>query len=554
MDNRYLQKNRSFILMATLFVCSCLFWLGQTIPAEAGGYPRAIAHGCGAIQGDTVTNTQEALEQAIANGYQYIEVDMAFTTDGKIAMIHDWESSASYYLGLGQNKAVPFEQYQKCKVMNKYTPLTLDRLAEILHKHPDVHIITDTKEDNIAILTSIQKQYPDLVQQMIPQIYQYEEYSAVKKLGYSQIILTLYKMTSERNGVRIAEFVKENDIYAVTMSIDLTNSGLAKTLQSYGIAVYMHTVNRLQQTVQALNAGAYGVYTDTLLPEEVTYPSWQYYLARSTDDNQQLAIEVQQDELRFNMRSSNQKGSVAYYIGEQLLVKGDINQILKVDFSKIATGQHTVSARIFDGSGQQVSTKKYLIWKDQSCALLLAPQCQYILDQFSSLGDFSGALENQTANVQNIASKSFFVKRGSAVYYNEGRTGLYLSGNTLLPAIAADSQGNIYTSMYDTVIALGATNAYLSNITKAMDIKYQEKDYQVSVEGITKGYKQNIPVLKTKVQLYRNRAMADGRLYQELTGRNYIQQNGYLIILPQGAAVNEFQQQALVEIAKQLYE
>lgn len=306
MDNMYLQKNKPILFML-LLLFSCFFWLMQAASAEAGGYPRAIAHGCGAIQGDTVTNSQEALEQAIANGYQYIEVDLAFTTDGQIAMIHDWQSSASFYLGLGQNKAVPFAQYQKCKVMNKYTPLTLDYMAKVLQKHPEVHIITDTKEDNIAILTSIRKQYPDLVKQIVPQIYQYDEFEQVKQLGYDQIILTLYKMTSERNGAKIAKFVQDNDIYAVTMSVDLTNTDLAKTLQGYGIAVYMHTVNRLQQVVQALNAGAYGVYTDTLLPEEVTYPSWQYYLARSTDDNQQLSIEVQQGDLSLNMRSSNQK-------------------------------------------------------------------------------------------------------------------------------------------------------------------------------------------------------------------------------------------------------
>ena len=112
MNNMELQKNHFILgIIGTLAVC-CICWLLLGQPAQAAGYPRAIAHGCGAIQGDTVTNSQEALEQVIANGFQYIEVDMAFTTDGQIAMIHDWESSASYYLGLGQNKAVPFAQYQ----------------------------------------------------------------------------------------------------------------------------------------------------------------------------------------------------------------------------------------------------------------------------------------------------------------------------------------------------------------------------------------------------------------------------------------------------------
>lgn len=184
--------------------------------------------------------------------------------------------------------------------------------------------------------------------------------------------MTLYKMTNERNGARIAKFVQENDIFAVTMAYELADTGLAKTLQSYGIAVYMHTINTLQQTVNALNAGAYGIYTDTLLPQEVTYPSWQYYLAPSKNSKQQLSIELQQNGLQLNMRSSNKKGTVAYYIGDTLLVKGSINQILKADVDDIATGQHTITAKIYNGENQQVAAKNYLLWKDQSCMLLLA--------------------------------------------------------------------------------------------------------------------------------------------------------------------------------------
>lgn len=548
------QKSKNVFFIALLFLCSMLFWLGSGQAAQAGSYPRVIAHGCGAIQGETVTNSQEALEQAIANGYQFIEVDMAFTSDGEIAMIHDWESSGSYYLGLGQNKAITCAQYQQCRVLNRYTPLTLETLADIVEAHPQVHIITDTKEDNLALLTAIRKQEPQLVGQIIPQIYQYSEYEAVKDLGYDQIILTLYKMTDERDGNRIARFVQDHSIYAVTMSVDLARTGLAKTLQSYGIAVYMHTVNSLSQTMTALNAGAYGIYTDTLLPQEVTYPSWQYYLARSSDSSQQLSIELQQGQLRFNMRSPNAKGSVAYYIGEQLLVKGGINQVLKADLSAIATGAHTVTARIYNDKGAQVATKQYALWKDQSCVLLLAPECRYILEQFTTLGDFSAALQNQSQTVQDIARKSFFAKRGSAVYYHNGATGLYRSGNTLLPAIAADSQGNIYTSLYDTATALGASGVQMNGTTKAMEIIWQGKTCQAGITGTTRSYRSKIPVLQAKVQLYRNRAMAGGDLYQELTGRSLIQQDGYLILLPKGTVVTEAEQQQLLEIARQLYQ
>ena len=537
-----------------VFCCSLLFWLAGEQMAFAGSLPRVIAHGCGTIQGETITNSKEALESAISNGYQYIELDLAFTSDGQIAMIHDWDSSGGYYLGLGKNQAISYAQYQQCKVRNQFTPLTLDILAEILQKHPQVSIITDTKEDNIALLTAIQKQKPQIVKQIIPQIYQYSEYDAVKKLGYSKVILTLYKMTGEKNGTRIADFVQNRSICAVTMSVDLAQTGLAKTLYKQGIPVYMHTVNSLPQTVAAMQAGAYGIYSDTLLPAEVTYPSWQYYLARSGNQNQQLFIELQQGQFKLQMRSCNGAGSVSYYMGEQLLGKGALNQELKLDLSNISTGIHRITAQICNGNGQLVSSKQYEIWKDQNCVLLVAPQCRYVLEQFHTLGDFSQALQQQPQAVQETAQHCFFAKLGSAVYYNNGRVGLYLSGNTLLPTIAADSSGNIYTPLYDTAIVLGASNVQMNNATKAMDITWQGKTYQAGISATTKYYRGKDSVLQTKVQLYRNRAMASGQLYQELTGRSMIQQDGYLILLPNGTTATESQQKQLLEVAYQLYQ
>ena len=48
--------------------------------------------------------------------------------------------------------------------------------------------------------------------------------------------------------------------------------------------------------------------------------------------------------------------------------------------------------------------------------------------------------------------------------------------------------------------------------------------------------------------------MVGGDLYQEMTGRRLIQQDGYLILLPKGTVVTEAEQQQLLEIARQLYQ
>ena len=522
-------------------------------PAEAESYPRVIAHGCGAIQGDTVTNSQEALEQAIANGYTYIEVDLAFTSDGNIAMIHDWASSGNYYLGVG-NKAVSYERYAKSKVLNQYTPLTMERLAKILEEHPQVHIITDTKENNVNILSTVQKQYPQLIAQIIPQIYQYSEYDAIKALGYKDIILTLYKMSTEQDGNRVAKFAKEHSLFAVTMAAQKSNYALAKTLQGYGVAVYMHTVNTLSQAMEALNAGAYGIYTDNLFPEEVTYPGWQYYLTRSNDHTAQLSAELQQDGLQLYMNGATKSSTVVYRIQQQVIGRGTVNTTVRVDLTQIPTGKYTMEACIYNKNGQQIATKRYGLRKDNNTALLVAPQCMYILDQFNVPSDFARVLEGKDSTVRAIAQKSLFLKCNSAVYYNNGRMGVFLSGNRLLTAISADDRGNVYTSLYDTAIQLGASKVQMNNTTKAMEITYQGQQVQAGITGTTKQYRKALSVMKTTVQLYRNRAMATGAFYQELTGRKYLQQDGYLILLPKEVSIDTVQSETLLTIAKELYE
>ncbi len=94
----------------------------------------------------------------------------------------------------------------------------------------------------------------------------------------------------------------------------------------------------------------------------------------------------------------------------------------------------------------------------------------------------------------------------------------------------------------------------MNGTTKALDVKYGGKQYQIGIRGTTKSYRKNIPILKSTIQLYRNRAMGDGQVYAELTGRDYIQENGYLILLPKGSKVTEVQREELLEIAQGLYQ
>lgn len=74
-----------------------------------------IAHGAGQIDGKKYTNSLEALELAVKNGYKFIELDLLITKDKRIIAAHDW------------------------KMFEEMTGIKSRNLAEILHTHTHTH-------------------------------------------------------------------------------------------------------------------------------------------------------------------------------------------------------------------------------------------------------------------------------------------------------------------------------------------------------------------------------------------------------------------------------
>ena len=94
-----------------------------------------IAHAAGGINFDTYTNSIEALEKSIDNGYRLIEIDLMETSDNFfIGGHHDWPSfkkKLTNYEYQSNDKAMTLDEVKNSKVYNKYRPLTIDYINEI---------------------------------------------------------------------------------------------------------------------------------------------------------------------------------------------------------------------------------------------------------------------------------------------------------------------------------------------------------------------------------------------------------------------------------------
>ncbi|MCD7902952.1 MAG: hypothetical protein LUF91_04180 [Oscillospiraceae bacterium] len=145
--------------------------------------------------------------------------------------------------------------------------MTLYNLAEWIRAHPGVRVITDVKSENIKALTTIAAQYPDIVDRLIPQIFQYSEYETVKELGYENIILSLYQMTynEKANAKEAANFAKSHSLWGITFSYELVDelgTEYVATLESAGTQLFVHTVNDPDEIERYINMGINGIYRD----------------------------------------------------------------------------------------------------------------------------------------------------------------------------------------------------------------------------------------------------------------------------------------------------
>ncbi len=224
--------------------------------------PQKIIHAGGEIGGLLGSNSREALDSTYEKGFRVIEMDFVLSSDGHAVCLHDW---SSYYSDSITDKPITKAEFENVKIFNQYTSLSLDSLVEWMKTHTDVYIVTDIKEDNVAVLRNIAKEHPEIIARIIPQVYQYEEFLPVRAMGYSNIVLTLYRLPTyndKSNGKYNAAFAVKNGLLAVTGDATLAKQWFVDEFVKAGVPLYVHTVNDAAEQQRYIDMGVSGIYTD----------------------------------------------------------------------------------------------------------------------------------------------------------------------------------------------------------------------------------------------------------------------------------------------------
>lgn len=225
-----------------------------------------IYHAGGGYEGASYTNANEAILHTLENNNYLIEMDFLFTSDRQLVCAHSWDM-------MYPDGYVPSaEEFLSERIQGKYTPITAAELIQIMRDYPQMHLVIDTKEENlylvVAELVSLAGEDPGVIDRFVIQLYAGTEKAGLKAFypfREEQFLLSLYKIGNwDQSVLRLCE---QEGIYILTTFFGQIPDEDVSMLRERGFILFEHTVNDPEQVRTALNRGICGVYTDFLTSE-----------------------------------------------------------------------------------------------------------------------------------------------------------------------------------------------------------------------------------------------------------------------------------------------
>ena len=255
----------------------------RTAPEILAG-AQLITHGMGAVGERTVLNCLEGFQAMYQQGVRVFEADLRLTSDQAVVLRHDWRKG--WQRGIRETSIPTLEEFLNAPILGKYTPLSFQDLLLLMEEYPDICIVTDSKfmeaefvrlqfDAMVADAEELGLSY--LLDRFVVQIYSPLMFQVVDSIHhFSGYIYTLYLEGfdgTEDTFRRKAAFCAENGILGITMAQELWGAAYGEIAAEYGISVYTHTVNDLEQAKALLDSGVSGIYTDSLTPGNLETPA-----------------------------------------------------------------------------------------------------------------------------------------------------------------------------------------------------------------------------------------------------------------------------------------
>lgn len=239
---------------------------------------------------------KEAVHLAHERGKRaYITVNnLMDEEDLKVVARHEWTESMTQQLGqkekLSDDKQaarLSHEEFINTPILEQYQPMDIEGIMDMMDRHPDIYIVTDTKEQEdqdiqhlfTEIVSAANERNPGLLDRVVIQIYNEPMLDMVMDIyPFESIIYTLY--ATQDSPTEITAFVQENNIDAVTMPEYKVSPNFVAKLRQAGAVTYVHTINDTTTVNNYEKWGVYGVYSDLLTEPELEQNSLRYTIKK----------------------------------------------------------------------------------------------------------------------------------------------------------------------------------------------------------------------------------------------------------------------------------
>ncbi len=230
--------------------------------------PELIAHAGGEIDGHIYTNSLEAVQQSIKNGYKFLELDLALTADSILVSVHDWTEFNEITGNPHKKDTIPsYEEFSQRVIYGKYTPLTAEQINEIFLNDETLYLVTD-KISNPKILDQY---FPNLKQRMVVEAFSYEDYTALLDEKYFRVLFS--RLASDfyiniKRHLLLHSFHSGYKIEWIAADPAAFNHGIYRLalFTKFNLAIY--TINNFQEIPKKLSSRTKMVYTDRIKPQQ----------------------------------------------------------------------------------------------------------------------------------------------------------------------------------------------------------------------------------------------------------------------------------------------
>ena len=237
-----------------------------------------ISHAMGGIDGNNYSNCLEGFQENYAEGHRVFEVDLLYTSDGRMVLWHHWDRPfcSKYKKG----KVPTYEQFMNSKIYDRYTPMDLEDLLKLMRDTPDIRVVTDSK---CTRKSEVKKQFrtigstakalgaEEALDRLVVEIYTREMFDWVDGVyHFKEYMMTLYKLFDKapsRAKLRdVAKFCQQKGIATVAMYADWWKAKYAKVLKEYNRDIALYTVNDPDDARRYFDEGVTTLFTDFLPP------------------------------------------------------------------------------------------------------------------------------------------------------------------------------------------------------------------------------------------------------------------------------------------------